>query len=60
MTNQAKLDAAADSMKAELNKFRREQESFGLVLLCANCDNEAAPGSCYCDSCEQSYFDCDN
>lgn len=52
----AAIDAVADSTKAELNTYRRNQERSGYVMLCATCDNEAAPGSCYCDKCEAKEF----
>lgn len=46
-------DAAADSMKATMEASRREAEAEGAILLCASCDNEASPGSCYCKECEE-------
>ena len=51
-----KIDAAADSMKAELNAVRRKVEADGYELLCATCDAVAASGSCYCDGCEAREF----
>jgi hypothetical protein len=56
MSNQEKIDAVADSVKAELNTHRRNMERDGYVMLCATCDNEAARGSCYCEACEAREF----
>lgn len=48
----AEMNAAADSMKAELTKFRESE----LIQLCADCDNEAKPDSCYCQRCENLIY----
>lgn len=47
----AKIDAAADSMKAAMTAERRRLERQGYVQLCAEpgCECEAHPRSCYCD-----------
>lgn len=31
-------------------------ENPGAVMLCASCDNEATPFSCYCDKCEEDMY----
>ena len=48
-----RIDESANRMAAQMERGRREQDA---VLLCATCDNEAAPRSCYCDGCERREF----
>ena len=42
-----------NAQKRDLIRGRRAVERQEGVMLCADCDNEAAPFSCYCVQCEE-------
>lgn len=54
--NQAECDSAANVHRYEMMKERAALEEQGAVLLCSDCDELAAPRSCYCEKCEAAIY----
>lgn len=50
--NECQINAVADSTKAELKTFAREND---LQIICY-CGEAAKDGSCYCQACEDEIY----
>ncbi len=56
MQIQAELDSAANVHRHEMIREREAAEAEGFIQLCADCDEPAAPRSCYCRKCEAAIY----
>lgn len=53
---EAELDHAANVHRHEMMRERAAMEAEGGIQLCADCDEPAAPRSCYCKKCEAAIY----